>query len=211
MSPTAVMGARRKRRRAQGHVTEETARTVGARLRALRNTQRVTLVQLAERTGVDIGTISRIETGRMTGTLECHLMLANALGVKVTDLYSGIEEARVKDAVTFTPPSWRGDVYVHKAGRASFTLLTSDVLKKKLMPVLLTIEPGGATQQEEAKVGTEQFLYMLDGALEARLGGRVHALTKGSSLYFDASIPHRFVNPGARAATCLSVVTPPVL
>jgi quercetin dioxygenase-like cupin family protein len=201
----------RRRKRRMDELTEQTARTVGARLRALRKAQRVTLVELARQTGVDIGTISRIETGRMTGTLESHFKMAGALGVKITDLYSGIEEARVKDAVTFTPASWRGDVYVHKAGRSSLTLLTSDVLKKKLMPMLITVEPGGSTQQEEAKVGTEKFLYVLDGSCEAHLGGRTHALAKGSSLYFDASIPHRFVNTGAHAAKCLCVVTPPVL
>ncbi len=204
MRPVALLRQRRA-------PVEVAAKSLGRRLRALRKSQRVTLVELAKSSGVDTATISRIETGRMTGTLECHLQLATALGVKVTDLYAGIEEARIKDGVTFQPQSQRSEVYVHEAGKSSMSLLTSDILRKKLMPVLITIEPGGATHKEEAKVGTEKFLYVVDGILEARVGDATHALRRGSSLYLDASIPHTLKNVGPRTAQCLCVITPPVL
>jgi quercetin dioxygenase-like cupin family protein/DNA-binding XRE family transcriptional regulator len=199
-------GTRRRAGRPQ-----DAAKTVGARLRFLRTSQKVTLVELAEASGVDAATISRIETGRMNGTLESHIKLATALGFKVTDLYAGIEEARIKDAVTVQAPLRQGDVYVHEAGKSSIAMLTTDVLKKKLMPVLVTIEPGGSTHREEARVGTEKFLYVLDGTLESRIGEAVHALKRGSSLYLDASIPHSLKNTGRTVVKCLSVVTPPVL
>ena len=198
-------------RKAQAVKIDEAARGVGSRLRALRKSQKVRLVELAKASGVDAATISRIENGVMTGTLESHFKLATALGVKLTDLYAGIEEARLKDAVAVQTPAGRSDVYVHQAGKSSMAMLTTDVLKKKLMPVLVTIEPGGSTHKEEAKVGTERFLYVLDGELEAKIGEGVHELKKGSTLYFDASIPHQFRNLGRRTAKCLSVTTPPVL
>ena len=190
---------------------DETVKTIGARLRLLRKSQHVTLVELAKASGVDAATISRMETGKMTGTLESHVRLATALGMKVTDLYAGIEEARTKDAVTLQAPSARADVYVHRAGKSSMTMLTTNVLDKKLMPILISIELGGSTHQEEAKVGTERFLYVLEGELEAKIGAQTHTLRRGSTLYFDASIPHSFKNTGRRPAKCLSVVTPPVL
>lgn len=210
MSSVATLKAPRRHNPAV-RSPEQTAKTLGARLRALRKSQRVTLVELAKASGVDAATISRVETGKMTGTLESHIRLATALGVKVTDLYAGIEEARVKDAVTLQSAAGRADVYVHQAGKSSMAMLTTDILKKKLMPVLVTIEPAGSTHREEAKVGTEQFLYVLEGTLEAKIGERIHELKRGSSLYFDASIPHSLRNPGSRTAKCLSVVTPPVL
>ena len=200
----------RKRKRATP-VSEEAAKNVGARLRRLRKTQDVTLVELAKASGVDAATISRIETGKMSGTLESHIKLATALGAKLTELYAGIEEARIKDAATLQPASQHPDVYVHQAGKSSLTMLTSEILKKKLMPVLIAIEPGGSTHKEEAKVGTEKFLYVLDGLLEARVGETTHLLRRGSSLYLDASVPHRLKNVGRSVAKCLSVVTPPVL
>ncbi len=209
-----VMTMKRPRSRKQvpqPHQAEEAVRGVGPRLRALRKEQKVTLVDLAKASGVDAATISRIETGRMTGTLESHMRLAAALGVKLPDLYEGVEQARTKDAVAVQPPSARTEVYVHGAGKSSMTMLTTDVLKKKLMPVLITIEAGGSTNKEEARVGTERFLYVLEGEIEARIGDQTHTLKRGGTLYFDASVPHSFRNSGRHAAKCLSVVTPPAL
>ena len=210
MSPTAIM--KKARSRTPTHrAPQEAGKTIGARLRALRKSQKVTLVELAKSSGVDTATISRIETGRMTGTLESHVRLSTALGVKLTELYAGIEEARVKAGVTVQPASQRSEAYVHEAGKSAMTMLTTEILKKKLMPVLITIESGGSTHREEARVGTEKFLYVLEGTLEAKVGEATHVLKRGSSLYLDASIPHLLKNPGPRTAKCLAVVTPPVL
>ena len=205
------MQRRNRTQSEQAEKAEQAAQTVGSRLRALRAAQQVTLVELAKASGVDAATISRIETGKMSGTLHSHIRLATALGRKITDLYAGIEEERAKDAVTVQPPSQSKDVSVYQAGKLSVSMLTTDILRKKLMPVLITIEPGGTTHKEEAKVGTEKFLYMLEGTLEARVGEATHTLKRGSSLYLDASIPHSLKNAGHTVAKCLSVVTPPVL
>jgi len=167
--------------------------------------------ELQKSAGVDIGTISRVETGKMTGTLESHMRLAHALGVKLTELYSGIEEAHARQAAAVQPASARTEVYVHETGKSSLTMLTADVLKKKLMPVLITIEPGGSTHREETRVGTEKFVYVLEGEVEAKLGEETHQLKRGASLYFDASTPHLLHNASAKPARCLAVTTPPAL
>lgn len=202
---------RASRRKTPAARPDTVAKSIGTRLRAIRKSQKVRLLELAKTAGVDAATISRIETGQMTGTLESHMKLAHALGAKLTDVYAGIEEARAKEGVVVQGPTGRSDVYVHEAGKSSLTMLTADVLKKKLMPVLIAIEPGGSTQKEEARVGTEKFLYVLEGAVEAKVGEQTHALRRGSSLYLDASIPHSLRNPGTKTAKCLSVTTPPVL
>jgi transcriptional regulator with XRE-family HTH domain len=198
-------------RKRAGAPTDEAVRSIGERLRKLRKAQKRTLVELAELSGVDIATISRIETGRMSGTLESHIRLASALGLKLTDLYAGIEEVRARRGATVQLPAQHKDVYVHEAGKSSIALLTSDIMQKKLMPILVTIEPGGRTQREEAKVGTEKFLYVLDGAVEARVGDDTHQLKRGSGLYLDAAVPHSFRNAGRRAARMIAVMTPPAL
>lgn len=189
---------------------EAAIKHVGTRLRAIRAEQGVTLTELAKRSGVDAATISRIETGVMVGTLESHLKLATALGAKLTDLYAGLDQARQGQAAV-QEPSGRTDVYVHEAGRSSTTMLTADVLKKKLMPVLIAIEPGGSTQREEARVGTERFVYVLEGEIKATIGEAVHRLKRGSTLYFDAAVPHIFTNTARRVTRLLSVITPPAL
>ena len=201
-----------KRTRSTRHARSEARlpNTIGERLRASRKAQRITLVELAKSSGVDAATISRVERGTMTGTLESHMKLARAVGMKFAELYAGIEDARAARGVSLQAGA-RSEVYVHQAGKSSLAMLTSDVLKKKLMPVLISIEPGGSTNKEEARLGTEKFLYVLEGELEATVGPDTHTLKKGSSLYFEASLPHQLRNLGSKPARCLAVTTPPVL
>lgn len=203
--------ARAPRRLKPHAINLDLAKTIGDRLRNLRKTQKITLLELAKSAGVDAATISRIETGRMTGTLESHMKLARGLGMKLTDLFQGIEQAQAGKTVSLQGRGSRSEVYVYEAGKSSMAMLTTNVLQKKLMPILISIEPGGSTHKEETRVGTEKFLYVLEGELEAKVGQETHQLKRGSSLYFDASLPHHLRNAGSKVARCLSVVTPPVL
>jgi transcriptional regulator with XRE-family HTH domain len=215
MSRSDNPGARRPARAGKSPNTPglpiDLAKTVGDRLRTIRKEQKITLVELAKASGVDSATISRIETGQMTGTLESHIKLSRALGVKVTQLYAGIEDAQARSIVSSQTAGGRSEVYVHEAGKSAMALLTADVLKKKLMPMLVTIEPAGSTNREEARVGTEKFVYVLEGAVNVRLGEDVHQLKKGSTLYFEASVPHVVENPTTKVARYLAVTTPPAL
>ena len=93
------------------------ANTIGTRLRTMRSTQRLPMVVLASLSGVDAATISRIERGRMPGTLESHLKLSRALGLTLAALYEGLEARlpqtairdvfpRESDVAVPTPAHW---------------------------------------------------------------------------------------------------------
>ena len=60
---------------------------VGDRIKGLRKEKKLKLKELAEKSGVQIATLSRIEHKKMTGTLDSHAKIAQALGVDVTELY----------------------------------------------------------------------------------------------------------------------------
>lgn len=184
---------------------------IGPRLRTLRQAQRLTLAQLARTSGVALATISRIETGKMTGTLESHLQLARALGLTLPELYAGVEEQGERRRVAVQTKASRTEVYAHAAGKATLRMLTQDVLRKKMMPVLVEIAPGGRTQPEQAPRGTEKFLYVMDGAVEVTVGEERLPLKREETLYLDASARHTLRNPSPRPARLLSITTPPVL
>lgn len=75
------------------------AKAVGTRLRAMRKARRLTMEELASASGVDTATISRIERGKMVGTLECHFRLAAALGISLAELYTRIQNAWLKETM----------------------------------------------------------------------------------------------------------------
>lgn len=112
--------------------------TVGKGMRALRLDKEFTLADLAKRSGVALSTLSRIETGRMTGTLESHIRIARALGVRLPELYADVD--LVGPAVELRPGPSEDSFSLGKG--AGFALLTQESLRKKMLPAMIYLKPG---------------------------------------------------------------------
>ncbi len=151
---------------------------VGARLRQLRRSRRMSLADLAGKTGLSASTLSRLETGRMRPTLEQLLPLARVHGVPLDDLVDA-------------PAT--GDPRVH----------LKPVRRHGLTYVPLTRRPGGiqafkviypaagraSRQTLQTHEGYEWF-YVLDGHVRFVLGDQDLTLGPGEAAEFDARIPH---------------------
>ncbi len=181
---------------------------IGKRIKELREKQNMTLTELAKRSGVQIATLSRIENQKMTGTLESHNRIARALGVDITNLYQNITLEDTEKGSTEKTPATETYAYNEKA---SYEILTTKILNKKMMPVILRIEPGGRTSVEQYQPGAERFVFILKGKVSARIGDKDFPLSTGHTLYFDSSEKHHFENTGKEIAKLISVLTPVVL
>jgi transcriptional regulator with XRE-family HTH domain len=178
---------------------------IGIRVKELRKKVNMPLQELAQKSGVQIATLSRIEHQKMSGTLDSHMAIAKALGVELTDLYTDIiREGKTVEVQTKRNTS---EVFTHSEN-SSYEILTNNVLSKRMMPTLLKIEPAGSTKTEQNKPGSEKFIFVLDGKLEAQIGDEKHNLNKNNTLYFNASVPHSFNNLGKSTARLLCVATP---
>ena len=113
---------------------------IGKRVQELRKAKGMSLTELAEKSGVQIATLSRVENMKMTGTLESHMNIARAMGVDVTQLYTAI--IKEEDKAQVQTPKSLSDVFVHSE-KSSYEILTSNILGKRMMPILLKIEPEG--------------------------------------------------------------------
>lgn len=182
---------------------------IGTKIRALRKSQKMTLVELSERSGVQVATISRIETGKMMGRLDSHMNIAKALGVDITQLYAddAVTAGKNFEAESQDPQT---DQFKHNE-RSSYEILTKNLMTKKMMPILVRLETGGETPLEQGLTGSEKFIYVLDGRVEVTIDKSSYILEKAHTLYFNASLPHRLRNKGNKIAKVLCVGTPVML
>ena len=181
---------------------------IGKKIKALRKDKKLTLKHLSETSGIAIATLSRIETGRMTGTVRSHQAIASVLGISLPQLYGDIQLKH--KAVDFQSTRSRTDIFVHN-DRAAHGMLTNNVLSKKMMPVMLKISAGGSTTQEELPKPTEKFIYVLKGECAAYIEDKSYILKAGETLYFDAALAHSFKNTGDTEVKAICVITPPAL
>lgn len=181
---------------------------IGNKIRILRKAKKMTLEELSEMSSVALATLSRIENDKMTGTLESHINIAKTLGVNISELLNdiGIENRNID----ILSKKNHTDVFVH-SDKSSYEILTNKVLSKKMMPILLKIEPDGQTNSEQASSGTEKFIFVLEGSIEVCITDKKYALDPADTIYFDASLSHYYRNTGKVPAKAICVMTPPAL
>jgi transcriptional regulator with XRE-family HTH domain len=183
---------------------------IGKRMQELRKAKKISLTELAEKSGVQIATLSRMENQKMTGTLESHMQIAKALEVDLTELYKDVAIQASENRIEVQKKDTQADVFNY-SDKSSYEILTSKILTKKMMPVLLKIEPGGATNKEQNNAGSEKFIFVLDGQVEIDINAKSYHLDQGNTLYFDSSLPHIFKNNGKHIVKLICVTTPVAL
>ncbi len=181
---------------------------LGKNLKHLRKVRKMTLNALSEKSGVQIATLSRMENDSMTGTLDSHANICKALGISLADFYREIESAHKIVSVHGRGEESRSLIRPRKA---AVEMLTTSLADKKMMPLLVKIRRGGASSREKNKVGTEKFIYVLEGKIRAKIGNDEYGLSKSDSIYFDASLPHVFYNNGKGETRLIAVVSPPTV
>jgi transcriptional regulator with XRE-family HTH domain len=161
---------------------------IGRQVREFRQRLQLTVVDLGKLADVSRGMVSKIENGMTSPSLATLSALAKALNVPVTSLFRKYEEQR--DA-TFVKAN-QGLAIERRGTRAGhqYQLLGHSVGKA------IAVEPYLITLTEKSEVfplfqhaGVE-FLYILEGKVSYRHGGRVYPMDPGDSLFFDSDAPH---------------------
>jgi transcriptional regulator with XRE-family HTH domain len=169
---------------------------VGPRLRALRTRRGVTLAQLAERTGISVSTLSRLESGGRRATLELLLPLARAYQVPLDDLVGAPETGDPR--VHLRPERHNGMTVV------PLTRRTGGVRSfKQLFPPHW---PGGEPTPNSHE-GYE-WMYVLSGRLRLVLGDHDFDLVAGEVAEFDTHTPHWIANETDEVVEALCLYGP---
>lgn len=183
---------------------------LGEKLKLLRKEKDLTLDKLAELSGVAKATLSRIENGVTAGNLNTHLKICDALRVNLGELYKGLENAE-EQVTAFDEKTLKDAEVFNYDEKVSSIILAKQTGKKKMLPQLLMIESQKQTPTEENSLGTDKFIYCLEGEAELKIGEKIYPLKKNSSSYFDASLPHSIKNTGPKTAKLIVVVSPVAL
>jgi transcriptional regulator with XRE-family HTH domain len=181
------------------------AAELGGRIRETRRQKKVTLLELAKITGVAQATLSRMETGLMLGTVKSHQKIAEALGISLAELYGGIDNRL--NQVSHQAGSAERKIFA-KTDQMRCELLTQEISKKKITPLLITLGSHGKSEIEKLERGVEKLIFVLEGTAAVKLDQKEYVLNQHDTLYFDASIPHQLVNPAGKQAKIFCAVSP---
>jgi transcriptional regulator with XRE-family HTH domain len=195
---TAVAGTRKATRSAGGDskvaaLTADKASgqmgwVIANHVRSRRQEIGLNVAQLAERTGISKGMLSKIENAQTSPSLSTIERLAAALDVPLTSLFRGLAEER--DAVFVKAGA--GPEIVRKGTRAGHTYELLGSLRgpyKRVEPLLVSLNERSEVFPLFQHAGIE-ILYMLDGVMEYSYGRQVYRMEPGDTLQFEGDIPH---------------------
>ena len=144
--------------------------------------------QLAERSGISKGMLSKIENAQTSPSLSTLERLADALDMPVTSLFRGLAEER--DAVFVKAGT--GPEIVRQGTRAGHIYQLLGTMRgphKRIEPLLVSLTERNEIFPQFQHPGVE-LLYLLEGVMEYSYGKQTYRMERGDTLQFEGEIPH---------------------
>jgi len=180
-------------------------RYVGERIKALREAQDMSLEQVSKLTGIDAERLSAYEEGTAVPAIGAVIQLSRVLGSKMEGLLHGGAMISERLTICRSGESLGGDQGDTEQSYAYATLTRPGTAGHKMEPFLLTFDPK-VPQAPAITHDGQEFVFVLDGAVELLYEGRRYRLGQGDSAYLDSSLPHTFHGLGDRPAKMIAVV-----
>ena len=185
--------------------------TVGEKIKQIREMKKVSLEELASRSGMDITTIQKIEQEKNIPSLAPLVKIARALGVRLgtflddSDSYGPVvvRSGEYQKGARFTSQSSETREHLN------FFSLAFDKAGRNMEPFIVEIEPGQQSDYMLSSHEGEEFIYVLEGEIEINYGKEVYRLAKGDSIYLDSIVLHNVHAGNSMSAKILAVVYAP--
>ena len=190
--------------------------TPGERIAELRKTYSITRETLAERSGITVELINRIEDDGHIPDLAPLIKISRALGVRLGTLLDDHEElgpviaraGEIAASERFKTGLSDGSAGAKGKQGLSFKSLAADKNGRHMEPFIVDIDPD-AVQEKSSHEG-EEFIHVLSGDMSLEYGNASYVLKAGDSVYYDSIVPHRVLAAGGAATRILAVIYSPV-
>ncbi|MDH5173849.1 MAG: XRE family transcriptional regulator [Elusimicrobiota bacterium] len=175
---------------------------LGSRLRDFRRRRKMTLEELAKRTGLTSSFLSQVERNITSPSVKSLREIANALNTKVGCFF---EEENGRDFIFIKKDNRRR--VVNDGLKSFYEVLASDLLGIRMEPSLLVLKSGGMMEKQPGSLDGEEFAFVLKGRVELLRGTEKFIMEKGDSIYFKGVKSYKLVNIGSNEANLLWVVS----
>jgi Predicted transcriptional regulators len=177
--------------------------TLGERLRTIRESLNLNIAELAKRTSMTSSHISQIERDITSPSVSALRKIARELNVPISTFFAG--ENTLHGAVVSSNTRKRLKL---PNSNLEYELLSPDFTK--MTQLLLTrIDPGAESSEEPMGHNGEECALILGGSIQVVIGDQEYILKDGDSIYYEGTIPHKFLNISDTVVTIISAISPP--
>ena len=167
----------------------EAAARIGAVVRRIREELGLTLANVAYGAQISPGMLSRLETGRVTPSVETILAIARVLGVAPALLFQDLGGSHGEAQHVAQGQGLEVVRRGTKRGHTYHLLAAQRGPRKEFEPFLVTLTDKSEVFPGFQHAGTE-FIYILSGELRYRHGAESYLLKEGDALTLCGEIAH---------------------
>ena len=190
----------------------DTTKIVGEKIKALRENKSITIEELAQRSGLAIEQVERIENNIDLPSLAPLIKIARVLGVRLGTFLDDQEEngpvvcrrKEAKDTISFSNNA------IHSRKHMEYHSLSKSKADRHMEPFIIDVTPTHDNDFVLSSHEGEEFIMVMEGIMEISYGKDTYLLEEGDSIYYDSIVPHHVHAHEGQAAKILGVIYTPI-
>ncbi|MBQ8673808.1 MAG: helix-turn-helix transcriptional regulator [Bacteroides sp.] len=190
----------------------DTSKIVGEKIKSLRESQSISMEELAQRSGLAIEQVERIENNVDLPSLAPLIKIARVLGVRLGTFLDDQDEkgpaicrkAELTDSISFSNNALQSRKHME------YHSLSKAKADRHMEPFIIDVNPTDNSDFVLSSHDGEEFIYVMKGTMEISYGKHTYLLNEGDSIFYDSIVPHHVHGYQGQAAQILAVVYTPV-
>jgi len=175
---------------------------VGRRLREIRTDGDLSIRDLARKSGLNVNTLSMIENDKASPSLETLQQLSFVLEVPITAFFkANTPENKIAHYKSGNRPRVE---FAH----GMLEDLGAGMTRRGAETFLVTLKPHSSSGENFIVHTGRETVFCLEGEWTYTVEDQTFVLEPGDSLFFEAHLPHRWQNTGAKPTRSLLVLCP---
>lgn len=189
----------------------DTSKIVGEKIKSLRKTKEISMEELADRSGLSLEQIRRIEENIDLPSLAPLIKIARVLEVRLGTFLDSNEEvgpivcrrSGMSDTISFSNNE------THSRRHMQYHSLSKSKADRHMEPFIIDVEATSDLDFVLSSHEGEEFIMVMEGIMEISYGKNTYILEEGDSIYYDSIVPHHVHAYEGQAAKILAVIYTP--
>lgn len=187
-------------------------RKIGKKIKEFREFRKMERTDLALQANLDVAQLEQIEEKGTVPSLGHLIKISRAFGVRIGTFLDDqdkigpaiVKAGNEKSSISFSTKDESSREHLN------FFSLAQAKTGRHMDPFIVDIEPSSKSDYKLSSHEGEEFIYVLNGAVEVNYGKDTYQLEIGDTIYLDSVVAHNVHAAGNQSAKILAVVYTPV-
>ena len=191
----------------------KTNKIIGEKIKNLREMKNISVEEIAERSGLSVEQITRIEGNEDFPSLSPLIKIARVLGVRLGTFLDDQQELGPVICRKESRENEAGIGFTNNATTKhkfmSYHTLSQDKSGRHMEPFMVDILPAKDINFIFSTHEGEEFIFVIEGVIEINYGNKIYILNEGDSIYYDSIVAHHVHTGNDKPAKILGVIYTP--